>query len=160
MRSRHRMNPDARLRVLMPAYAQDLLIADLINTQFTRFAYTREGVESLLETMGHVTISWYLDEATGTDQIFPNQGTGDVLDFPETVVWYMFPEGSFLFLDGGTLELGIVRDSILNNTNDYRIFGESFENVAFVGVESLEVTSTVCPSGATGPVATALTCGG
>jgi hypothetical protein len=59
----------------------------------------------------------------------------------------MFPEGSFLYLDGGTLELGLVRDSVLNKTNDFQIFGESFEDVAFVGVESLSVVSTLCDSG-------------
>ena len=105
-----------------------------------------------------MSISFYLDSPTGEGQIFGAQGTGPVLDFPDTVVWYIFPEGSFLFLDGGTLELGIVRDSTLNNTNDYRIFGESFEQVAFVGPESLEIESTVCPTGETGPTATAISC--
>jgi len=70
-----------------------------------------------------------------------------MLGFPTTARWYLFPEGSFLYLDGGTLELGIVRDSTLNSTNDYQIFGEGFENVAFIGVESLQVTSTVCATG-------------
>lgn len=158
MRSRHRMDPNARLRVLMPAWAADLLVADLVNSQFTRFEYSVSGVEQLLESLARVTISFYLDSPTGEGQIFPAQGTGDLEGFPTTVVWYIYPEGSFLFLDGGTLELGIVRDSTLNNTNDYRIFGESFEQVAFVGPESLEVESTVCPTGTTGGTATAITC--
>lgn len=158
MRSRHRMDPNARLRVLMPAWAADLLVADLVNSQFTRFEYSVAGVEQLLESLARVTISFYLDTPTGEAQIFPAQGTGALEDFPTTVVWYIYPEGSFLFLDGGTLELGIVRDSTLNNTNDYRIFGESFEQVAFVGPESLEVESTVCPTGETGGTATAITC--
>jgi hypothetical protein len=158
MRSRHRMDPNARLRVLMPAWAADLLVADLVNSQFVRFEYSVAGVEQLLESLARVTISFYLDSPTGEGQIFGAQGTGAILDFPDTVVWYMYPEGSFLFLDGGTLELGIVRDSTLNNTNDYRIFGESFEQVAFVGPESLEIESTVCPTGETGPTATALSC--
>lgn len=158
MRSRHRMDPNARLRVLMPAWAADLLVADLVNSQFIRFEYSISGVEQLLESLARVSISFYLDSPTGEGQIFGAQGTGAILDFPDTVVWYIYPEGSFLFLDGGTLELGIVRDSTLNNTNDYRIFGESFEQVAFVGPESLEVESTVCPTGETGPTATAITC--
>jgi hypothetical protein len=158
MRSRHRMDPNARLRVLMPAWAADLLVADLVNSQFHRFEYSVAGVEQLLESLARVTISFYLDSPTGEGQIFPAQGTGPLQKFPTSVVWYIYPEGSFLFLDGGTLELGIVRDSTLNNTNDYRIFGESFEQVAFVGPESLEVESTVCPTGTTGGTATAITC--
>jgi hypothetical protein len=52
-----------------------------------------------------------------------------------------------MYLDAGVLELGIVRDSTLNSTNDYQIFGESFENVAFLGIESLKVTTPVCATG-------------
>jgi hypothetical protein len=53
-----------------------------------------------------------------------------------------------LFLDGGTLDLGLVRDSTLNSTNDYKIFLETFEGVAKVGVESLRVTTPVILAGA------------
>ena len=55
----------------------------------------------------------------------------------------MFSEGTFLFLDGGTLDLGIIRDSSLVGTNDYKMFVETFEGVAKVGIESLKVTQTV-----------------
>lgn len=60
----------------------------------------------------------------------------------------LYPEGSWLFLDGGTLDLGFVRDSTLNSTNDYQVFAETFEAVALVGVESLALTMDLCPSGA------------
>jgi hypothetical protein len=63
------------------------------------------------------------------------------------VIWYLFSEGTFLFLDGGTLDLGIVRDSTLNGTNDYKLFIETFEGVAKVGVESLRVTSALAIKG-------------
>ena len=49
MRSRHRMDPNARLRVIMPAWTADLLVADLVNSQFIRFEYSIAGVEQLLE---------------------------------------------------------------------------------------------------------------
>jgi hypothetical protein len=68
-------------------------------------------------------------------------------EFPDTFIWYMFAEGSFLFLDGGTLDLGIIRDSTLVGTNDYKMFVETFENVAKVGVESIQVTSTISVNG-------------
>jgi hypothetical protein len=35
-------------------------------------------------------------------------------------------EGAFLSLDGGEFDLGIVRDSTLNATNDAEFFAESF----------------------------------
>lgn len=38
--------------------------------------------------------------------------------------------GTFIHLDYGTLELGLVRDSRLQSANDFTIFAETFENVA------------------------------
>ncbi len=156
MRSRLRMNPNTRLRVLLPAWVRDLLAADTVNSQFYRGQVTPGDVPGLLRSYG-VEPSFYLDTETGAGQIFGTQSGGTLLDFPNTVVWYIYPEGSFLFLDGGTLDLGVVRDSTLNSTNDFEYFLETFEAAAFVGVESLKVTSTVCYSGATGGTTT-ITC--
>ncbi len=36
--------------------------------------------------------------------------------------------GRIVAIDGGTLDLGIVRDSQLNSTNDFQIFGQSFQD--------------------------------
>lgn len=158
IRSRNRMPLDAKLRVLLPGWVGDLIAADLTNRQFpSDFRYTRDDVKALL-SKNDVIVDYYLDTATGGGQIFGAQSAGALLRFPATVIWYIFPEGSYLFLDGGTLELGIVRDSTLNSTNDFQIWGESFEAMAFIGAESLKVTSTVCPTGETGPTATAITC--
>jgi hypothetical protein len=68
-------------------------------------------------------------------------------EFTDTFIWYLFAEGTFLFLDGGTLDLGIIRDSTLVGTNDYKMFVETFEGVAKVGVESLKVVSTINVNG-------------
>lgn len=158
MRSRHRMRPETRLRAILPAWTIDLLVADMVHTPYDRFERSREGVTALLSTIGGVQASFYLDGPTGAGQIFGAQNAGALLEFPDTVVWYLFPEGTFLFLDGGELDLGIVRDSVLNSTNDFQIFMETFEGIAKVGIESLEITSTVCPSGAYAPAGTLITC--
>lgn len=147
MRNRHRMNPEAVLRIMLPDWSVDLMVSDVIRGQFDRFGTTEESVTALLRSFD-LEPTFYIDGAAGASQVFGAQNAGALLAFPPTVVWYLFPEGSFLYLDAGTLELGIVRDSVLNKTNDFQIFGESFENVAFVGVESIQVTSTVCDSGA------------
>lgn len=65
-----------------------------------------------------------------------------------TMEWGLYPEGTFLFLDGGTLDLGVVRDSTLNSANDYQMWLETFEGVHLVGVEALWLTINTCPSGA------------
>jgi hypothetical protein len=60
---------------------------------------------------------------------------------PAEVTWAIIPEGTFLVADGGTLDLGIVRDSILNSTNDFEIFAETFEGAAVL--PPMWITSTV-----------------
>src|SRR5690606_1205463 len=92
-----------------------------------------------------INVSWHLDGETG--QIFGDQANGALLGFPNELIWYLFSEGTFVFLDGGQLDLGLVRDSTLNSTNDYKIFLETFEGVAKVGVESLRVTSNLAIKG-------------
>lgn len=146
MRSRHRMDPNAVLRALYPYWVLDLLVSDVYRTQFERFDMGPDDFVRLLRA-GNIEPTFYIDGATGNGQVYGNQNAGALLPFPADVVWYLYPEGSFLYLDGGVLELGLVRDSVLNQSNDFQIFGESFENVAFVGIESLAITSTVCDSG-------------
>jgi hypothetical protein len=105
-----------------------------------------------------IAVTWFIDGEEG--QIFGSQvdattdgGTGVVtpaalLAFPDTLVWYLFAEGTFIFLDAGTLDLGLVRDSALNGTNDYKIFLETFEGVAKVGQEALRIKSDLSIRGA------------
>jgi hypothetical protein len=82
------------------------------------------------------------------EEMAGSQGSGAMNEFPDTCTWYLFAEGTFLFLDGGTLDLGIIRDSTLVGTNDYKMFVETFEGVAKVGVEGIKVASTIAINGA------------
>lgn len=152
-RSRHRMDPNARLRVLLPSVVIGLLQADMIHGQFDRF-HAQGEIERLLGLAG-VNVSFYLDTPTGAGQVYGAQAAGALANFLTTVVWYIFHEGAWLFLDMGRLDLGIVRDSVLNETNDFQAFMETFEGAAMVGVESIEVTSTVCADGTYAPTASA-----
>ena len=148
-RSRYRLDPKAPLRVLFPEWFKNALRADLTK-QLPGDG--RDGTFNLAEaeinkwfSTRNINVSWFLDGETG--QIFGAQNAGALLGFPTNVIWYLFSEGTFLFLDGGTLDLGLVRDSTLNGTNDYKIFLENFEGVAKVGVESLRVTSALAIKG-------------
>jgi hypothetical protein len=92
----------------------------------------------------NVTVVPYMDSDTSSNTLITGQaGSAALNPFPNSLVWYLYAEGTFVFLDGGTLDLGIVRDSTLVGTNDYLMFLETFENVAKVGVESLKITSTI-----------------
>ena len=124
---------------------------DLMRGLQSDAAFVRDG-ESLFRAMisgAGVNITFYDDTpTTGDSQIFGSQGAGALNPFPGTVQWGLYDEGHHLFLDGGALDLGIVRDANLNSTNDYETFVETFEGLAHRGVESLWITSTVCPDGA------------
>jgi hypothetical protein len=75
-------------------------------------------------------------------------------------MYALYLEGAFIHVDSGTLELGLVRDSTLNSTNDFQFFGESFENVARIGPaqSALWITQDVCANGVYPALGTAPTC--
>lgn len=148
-RNRHRMDANAPLRVILPEWFKNLIRADLAyrmpgDTPDASFAIVDAMIANYFKVRS-INVTYAMDGETG--QVFGAQSAGSLLDFPGTVIWYLFAEGTFLFLDGGTLDLGLVRDSTLNGTNDYKMFVETFEGVAKVGIESLRITSTLEPSG-------------
>jgi len=158
IRSVNRMDDDAILRALIPVWVLDLLVSDMYRTQFQRFEMSKVEFVTLLR-QNNIEPSFYKDSATGRDQVFTAQGDGLALEsFPASAWTYLFPEGSFIFLDGGILELGLVRDSVLNRTNDFQIFGESFEGVAYVGVTSYALETEICDTGAVTAPASAPDC--
>jgi hypothetical protein len=150
-RARHRLSPEARLKVVIPSWVYDAVAADLT------LAMPGDGTLSVSKS----EIDGYLG-ALNVDVVSVLDNTGSSLansfnmyqaaaalnEFPDTFRWFLFSEGTFLFLDGGTLDLGIIRDSTLVGTNDYKMFVETFEAVAKVGIESLAVTSTISVNGA------------
>jgi len=147
IRYRLRMNPQSNFRVLMPAFVPDLLASDFVQSQYDRVS-PQDVVAGYLSRY-RINVAYYLDAPTAGTGAFASEAAGALDDFPSTVQWAIFPEGEFLHLDAGTLDLGIVRDSTLNTTNDFQIFGENFENVARIGPAqgALWVTSTVAATG-------------
>ena len=141
-RSRHRLEADAPLRVIIPSWVKDAMAADLalaMPGDNTLNAYAE--IDGYVAARG-VNLTVSLDAG-----VFGAQTTGALEEFADSFDWFMFAEGTFLFLDGGTLDLGIIRDSSLVGTNDYKMFVETFEGIAKVGVESLKVTSTISING-------------
>lgn len=141
-RSRHRLEADAPLRVILPSWVKDAMVADLtlaMPGDSTLNAYSE--IDGYLAARG-VVASYSLDQ-----NVYGAQSVGALNEFADSFTWYMFAEGTFLFLDGGTLDLGIIRDSTLVGTNDYKMFVETFEGIAKVGIESLAITSTISVNG-------------
>jgi hypothetical protein len=143
-RSRHRIDNGTQLQAIIPEWVYDAMAADLT------LSMPGDGTLSVskAEIDGYLSHSNVTLVATPDQDFFGAQGATALLEFPDTFDWYLFAEGTFLFLDGGTLDLGIIRDSTLVGTNDYKMFVETFEAVAKVGIESLKITSTISINGA------------
>jgi hypothetical protein len=90
--------------------------------------------------------AWVRD-AVRADSFGGAQGAGALNAWPNTFVAYYYAEGTWQFLDGGRIDLGVTRDSTLNATNDYEIWREDFEGIAKRGAESLKCTVTTHPTG-------------
>lgn len=158
-RSRHRLAAGAVLRSLAPQWLADLIVADQTARQFPAGNVTRASVAADIQARTQVAVDWYLDSRTGGGQIMGAQGDGsDILDFPKIAEVLLWNEGDILFIDQGELNIGLVRDSILNETNDVKFFSETFENAAVIGAEAFFGQFTLCPSGTTAGTATARTC--
>lgn len=149
-KSRHRITSGVNLRAAFPAWTKELLRTDIAREApgdgLVRYAVTDAEIINWFNVRG-VSPIFYVDTRTGAGMSYGSQGAAAVTDFPSTIEWFLWVEGSFIFVDGGTLNLGLVRDSTLNSTNDYSLFVETFENLAFVGHEALQVTSTLQPDG-------------
>lgn len=144
-RTRHRMDDLAPLRLIAPSWVKAAIRADfgLEMPGDGARAVTDGDIEALLRARG-INVTWQIDDTT----FGAAQTSGAMNEFSDTFVWYLFAEGTFLFLDGGTLDIGVIRDSTLVGTNDYKMFVETFEGIAKVGVESIKVTSTIQVNGA------------
>jgi hypothetical protein len=157
-RSRHRIARNVPLRATFPIWMLDVIDADLVRQppstaqMADNFGMSAADVQSFFADR-NINVSWTLDtpypavNGGGQYAALPTTGVRALPGFPASMEWSLSIEGSFLFLDGGQLDLGIVRDSTLVRTNDYQTFTETFESVARVGGEALWVTTPVATTG-------------
>lgn len=81
-------------------------------------------------------------------QLFP---VNPQLTWPASVQVLVGYPGSYVRFDGGRLDLGVIRDSVLNATNDYTaVWFEEFYCVGRRGPQSRLVTIPLCPLGEVG----------
>lgn len=152
-RNRHRIDTTMPLTWIAPAWVMAQFRADLAYQMAAGDWMDALGVadSAITEwfTRRSVAPVWHLDGTTDPStvgavtipqQTYDNAAAGaPIPDFPGSIDSLLFTSGSWLFLDGGSLDLGLVRDSTLNARNRYRQFSETFEGVADRGVESLRL---------------------
>jgi hypothetical protein len=149
-RARHRLSSDSRLKVVIPVWVYDAMAADLALAMpgDGTLSVSKSEIDGYLGALNVDVVSVLDSTGTLAQSLNTFQGAAALNEFPDTFKWFLFAEGTFLFLDGGTLDLGIIRDSTLVGTNDYKMFVETFEGIAKVGIESLAITSTINVNGA------------
>ncbi|QIG57822.1 major capsid hexamer protein [Microbacterium phage PauloDiaboli] len=149
-RSRHRLPLSTPLQSIIPNWLFEAIASDLTlqmpgdDTLGVSDGTIRGYLSgSNVSFVASYDLNEYGVQEEGVLNSWDPDGTGNV-EFD----WFLFSEGTWLFLDGGTLDIGIVRDSTLVGTNDYRMFVETFEGVAKIGIESIRVRQTFKVSGA------------
>lgn len=168
-RSKHRLDSMVPLRMILPAWVKELFRADLTRGfagDLDALAVADATIQSWFRARG-VNITFHLDGLAANNTVTPNipaqvyanvTANSAIPGFIDRIDAVLFVEGEWLYLDGGILDLGLVRDSSLNAKNRYRTFMETFEGVAFKGVETLRLNMEVQPTGSTaGTISTAFT---
>lgn len=119
----------------------DFYIRDAIRNQVIANLGVANNVEALQIADAAIT-AWLAD--VNVTPVWTFDGTVDSADGthrillpgerPTSAGVYVQPEDAFIFMDGGTLDLGTdIHDSMLNATNDRQAFAETFERTCFRG---------------------------
>lgn len=162
-RSRWRIGSEVAMRCIIDDWVKPLIRADLARSQgigTDLFSVNDSMIEGWFRDRG-VNPIFALDFSSsppGSQTFSTSSSAGHLRDFPDHIQWQLFPEGTWLLLDGGELNLGMVRDSTRNASNTFDIFDEHFEAAAFIGVESLTITTALCADGTYAPAGDAISC--
>lgn len=148
-RSKYAMCEGAVLEVILPQWVAAGVRADL-----TR----RLGVDSMMSIGDSVFNGWLSDRGVRVQYVsdwqvrgagYLGQATAST-GWPTSVKFLMYAPGTWLRGNGLSLDLGIIRDSVLNETNDHTAaWQEDCYLIAKVGHESRVVTVPVCANGTT-----------
>lgn len=148
-RNRFGMCDNDVLEVVLPSWVRAVVRADLSRrTGMAEFAITNDQIGDWFDLRG-VRVQWVRDwQVAGTNQ--PGGATATMV-YPGSVNFLMYAAGTFVKGNGMTLDLGPVRDSVLNATNDHTaVWTEECNLVARIGHESRCYTVSLCAGGRTG----------
>lgn len=163
-RKRRGMPRGATVQLVTPDWALDAVRLDMALEANKNFWEISDAQALKAISDAGLDPIWYNDaptaHSTGADNQKVNgaQGAGTLLGWPGVAVSYLFAPGTFVRLDGGTLDVGLVRDSTLNKTNDLQLFMEEWVGMAMLGCESVKVVSDICVNGGAPELVAALAC--
>lgn len=134
-RERFGMCLDDVLEVVMPAWVREVIRGDLAWKAGVELqAVPNSEIDSYFAAR-NVRVQWVDDwQVRGTGQ-FGNATA--MTAWPTTADFLIYAAGTFIHGNGMSLDLGVVRDSVLNETNDHTaLWSEEAHLVARVGHES------------------------
>lgn len=148
-RARYGMCMDDVLEVVAPFWVKDVIRADLAWRNGEDVRQITDGEINSHFAALNVRVQWVNDwQVRGTGQ-FGNATA--MTSWPTSAIFMLYAAGTFIKGNGLQLDLGVVRDSTLNETNDHTAaWSEECHLVARVGHESRRYTINFCVNGKTG----------
>jgi hypothetical protein len=150
-REKFAMCQDAVLEVVLPRWLRGVMRSDLrkrTRENPNMISVTDALLMSFFDAM-NVRVQWVGDWQTRTTGYF---GTSTpLIQWPTQVQYMMWAPGTWVQGNGLRLDLGVIRDSVLNATNDHTAeWMEECWLLAQVGHESRLGTINICPDGTVG----------
>lgn len=146
-RIKYRMSSDAVLEAVFPTWILPMFRADLAKRLgLAEFEVSNQRIADWF-SLRSVRVQFVQDWQVGTTGLL-GQSTASTA-WPTSVQFLLYAAGTWIRGNGMRLDLGVVRDSTLNATNDFTAaWMEECYLTAKVGHESRIVTVPICPNGA------------
>jgi hypothetical protein len=145
-REKYRMCEGALLEVVMPRWIKNMMRADYAKRTGIEDDQLTDAAISAMFTARNVKVQYVSDWQLGTTG-YPGQSTA-ITAWPTSLQFMLYAPGTWVRGTGMTLDLGIVRDSTMNETNDFTAaWMEECYLIAKFGHESRLVTVPVCANG-------------
>lgn len=150
-REKYAMADGAILEVILPRWLRAVMRSDLRKRTRENSAFLSMTDAALMQLFdaANIRVQWVGDWQTRASGYF---GTSTVLtSWPSTVQFLMYAPGTFVMGQGLRLDLGVIRDSVLNATNDHTAeWMEECWLIAKPGHESRRGVINICPDGTVG----------
>lgn len=148
-REKFAMCDDAVLEGVFPRWAQMVIRADLANRNDMEFLAVTDGMIAdwfnVRDVRAQFVGDWQVRNAG-----LPGDATA-LTELPAEMDYLLYPAGTYVRGNGMTLDLGVVRDSVLNETNDHTAaWTEECYALLKPGHESRLVTVDICSAGRIG----------
>jgi hypothetical protein len=138
-RARYGMCIDDVLEVVMPYWVREVIRADLAWKAGVELQAVPNSEIDAYFVARNIRVQWVNDwQVRGASQF---GGSSNMTAWPTSADFLIYAAGTFVHGNGMSLDLGVIRDSVLNETNDHTAaWSEEAHLVARVGHESRRYT--------------------